>query len=338
MKKMKRTLMMGLAALLLTGCTEEDVNNETLIDPVIPESPIDDSPLNRVSKDVSVLRGTFVNGASEGWHEDDEVCVYTLRSLKHNTYKLTSGAGTANAVFTLSDGSENLEEAGKLYALTSCKYLYGLSATGDGTVAKLSVTIPQQYEIDEVGASESCSRMPVPCWGIATFGTDGKLETTFQGMTALLKIDTTALPEGTHAVVLTTKSDGYLGADALEPGEGEPLSGTFDTELKEGAKLANNPIFIANDTLRVNLFSDMDDDDNPVIKYRHIYIPVVARTYAKLYVLAITGDADGRMVKHNRPHHWEGKVLKTFNASDPFYPNTIIAVEPQSTAIHTPRI
>lgn len=337
MKKMKRTLMTGLAVLLLAGCSE-DVKNDTLVDPTIPESPVDNSTLNRAAKNASALRGTFVNGASEGWHEDDEVCIYTLQSLKHNTYKLTSGAGTANAVFTISNGSESFEEAGKLYAFTSCKYLYGFSATGDGNNAQLSVTIPSQYEIDEVGAAEGRSRMPVPFWGIATFGTDGKLETTFQGMTALLKIDTTTLPEGTHAVVLTTKSDGYLGADALEPGEGEPLSGTFDTELKEGAKLAANPIFIAYDTLRVNLFSDMDDDENHEIKYRHVYIPVVAKSYAKLHVLAITGDADGRLVKHNRPHHWEGKVLETFNASKPFYPNTIVVVEPQSTAIHTPRM
>lgn len=325
---------MGLAVLLLAGCSE-DVKDDILVDPTIPESPVDNSSLNRAAKDVSVLRGTFVNGASEGWHEDDEVCVYTLQSLKHNTYELASGAGTANAVFTLSSGSEEFEDAGKLYALTSCKYLYGLSAAMDGN-AKVTVTIPSQYGIDEVGASEGCSRMPVPCWGTATFGTDGKLETTFQGMTALLKIDTTKLPEGTHAVVLTTKSDGYLGADALEPGEGEPLSGTFDTELKEGAKLATNPIFIAYDTLRVNLFSNMYDD--PEIKYRHIYIPVVAKTYAKLHVLAITGDADSRVVRHNRPHHWEGKVLGTFNATNPFYPNTIVVLEPQSTAIHTPRM
>lgn len=336
MKKMKRALMMGLTVLLLVGCSK-DVKDDTLVDPTIPESPVDSSSQNRAPKDVSVLRGTFVNGVSEGWHEDDEVCVYTLQSMKHNAYKLTSGAGTANAVFTLSSGSEEFEDPGKLYALTSCRYLYALTAAADGN-AKVSVTIPQQYEIDEVGASEGRSRMPVPCWGTATFGTDGKLEATFQGMTALLKIDTTTLPEGTHAVVLTTKSDGYLGADALEPGEGEALSGTFDMELKEGAKLAKNPIFIAYDTLRVNLFSDMDDNDNPEIKYRHVYLPVVAKTYSKLHVLAVTGDGDGRMIKHNRPHHWEGEVLKTFDANTPFSPNTIVIVEPQSTAIHTPRL
>ena len=297
--------------------------------------PSDNATINRAPKDASMLRGTFANGAGEGWDENDDVNVYTLESMKYNSYQLSEGAGSGNAVFTLIKGTENFENVEKLYALTASKYIYGLSATVDG-IAKVTVTIPNQYKIDEVGASEGTSRMPVPCWGIATFGMDGKLEATFQSMTALLKIDTTTLPEGTHALVLTTKSVGYLGTDELEPGEGESLSGTFYTDLKEDAKLVNSPIFISNDTLRVNLFDDYEEETE--IRYRYVYVPVIAGSYAKLHVLAITGDSDARVARHDRPHHWEGKVLKTFNASTTFRPNTIVVVEPQSTAIHTPKI
>ena len=326
MKKMKRTLMMGLAVFLLTGCSE-DSKQDSFVEQPIPESPSDNSPVvhRAAPKDASVLRATFANGAGEGWNENDKVAVYSLKSVFYNTYELTSGAGTASAVFTRNTGEENYEDGGAIFALTSIDRIYSFSATVKGD-AKVSVTIPQQYDIAEVGAPEGGSRMPVPYWGAVNFGEDGKLETTFQGMTALLKIDAATLPEGTTAVVLTTKRDGYLGADELEPGQGEPLSGTFDTELKEGASVAPNRIFRSYDVLRVNLDTYGED----IEQYRYLFIPVIAGSYAKLHVLAITDEiSEG---------YWEGKVLKTFNANNPFYPNTIVAVEQQSTAIHTPRI
>ena len=273
MKKLKRTLMTGLAVFLLTGCSE-DSKQDSFVEQPIPESLSDNSPVvhRAAPKDASVLRAR-----------------------------------------------------GAIFALTSIDRIYSFSATVKGE-AKVSVTIPQQYDIAEVGAPEGGSRMPVPYWGAVNFGEDGKLETTFQGMTALLKIDAATLPEGTTAVVLTTKRDGYLGADELEPGQGEPLSGTFDTELKEGASVAPNRIFRSYDVLRVNLDTYGED----IEQYRYLFIPVIAGSYAKLHVLAITEEiGEG---------YWEGKVLKTFNANNPFYPNTIVAVEQQSTAIHTPRI
>lgn len=326
MKKLKRTLLTGLAVLLLAGCSE-DSKQYGLVDQTIHELPSDNNPVahRAAAKDASVLRATFANGAGEGWDKNDKVSVYSLKSVFYNTYELTSGAGTANAVFTRNAGEENFEEGGTIYALTSTDYIYSFSATVNGG-AKVSVTIPQQYNITEVGAPEGGSRMPVPYWGIVTFGEDGKLETTFRGMTALLKIDTTTLPEGTYAVVLTTNKNSYLGADALEPGDGEPLSGTFDTELKEGATVAANRIFRSYDTLRINL----DSYGGVEGRHRYLFVPVIAGSYAKLHVLAVTGE--------DYDNHWEGKLLKTFSANNPFYSNTIVVIEPQSTAIHTPRI
>ena len=326
MKKLKITLMTGLAVLLLIGCSE-DANQYSLIDQTIHELPSDNNSVahRAAAKDASVLRATFANGAGEGWDKNDKVSVYSVKSVFYNTYELTSGAGTANAVFTRNVGEENFEDGGAIYALTSTDYIYSFSATVKGE-AKVSVNIPQQYNITEVGAQEGGSRMPVPYWGIVSFGEDGKLETTFQGMTALLKIDTTTLPAGTYAVVLTTNKNAYLGADALEPGDGQPISGTFDTELKEGATVAANRIFRSYDTLRINLDSYEDDEG----QYRYIFVPVIAGSYAKLHVLAVTGE--------NGDNRWEGKLLKTFSANNTFYPNTIVVIEQQSTAIHTPRI
>ena len=323
--------MAGLAVMLLAGCSEDGLTEQLQNNPTTPEQAPNKGAIAHAPKDASVLRATFANGGEEGWYEGDSIWIYTLQSVKHNSYQLTQGAGKANGVFTRTGGTDNYENGETLYALTSPKYIYGFAAsTNNG--AQVSVTIPNRYRISDVGAPEGSSRMPVPYWGTATFGSDGKLEATFYGLTALLKVDLTTLPTDTRAIVLTTHSDIYLGDDVLDGGDWEPLSGTFDTELTEGAKLTSNPdIFQTYDTLRVNLTPQETE------QYRYVYIPVVAASYSNLHVIAVQGDPVynsywGAIQK------WEGKLLKTYKSNTPFQPNTIVAVEPESTAIITPRI
>lgn len=325
MKKLKKTFMAGLAALFLAGCSEGEQPELPLADKTNQELTTATGSVARAAKDASVLRGTFANGGGEGWTEGDSVRIYTLQSMKHNSYLLSQGAGSASGIFTRKSGTDNYENGDKLYALTSTKYLYGFSATMDGN-AQVSVTIPNRFKLSDVGAPEGCSRMPVPYWGIVTFGDDGKLQTAFQGLTSLLKIDLSILPADTRAVVLTTHSYTEFGdGTELDEGDEEPLSGTFDTELQEGAKLAGNPIFYAYDTLRVNLNTD------DWAQYRHIYVPVVAAAYTNLHVIAVTRD-------YRYSYVWDGKLLKTFKSNTSFQPNTIVALEPESTAIITPRM
>ena len=317
--------MTGLTVILLTGCSEDGLTEQPLKDNAALEQTPNTGAFASATKDASELHATFASNGGEGWTEGDSVWVFTMNSIQHNSYLLSRGAGSSNGVFTRTSGNDNYENGETLYAITSAKYLYGLSATMNGG-AQLSITIPNRYRIDEVGAQEDNSRMPVPYWGLATFGSDGKLETTFHGLTALMKIDLTTLPAETRAIVLTTHSYGDLGEQELDGGEEEPLSGTLDTELKEGAKLTSNPIFWSYDTLRVNLTTNGTEQ-----QYRYAYIPVVATTYSNLHVIAVTGD-------YRFSYAWEGKVLKTFKSNTPFQTNTIVALEPESTGIRTPRM
>ncbi len=324
MKQLKRTLMAGLAVLLLAGCSEDGLTEQLQNNPTTPEQASNKGTIANAPKDASVLRGTFAANGGEGWTENDSVWIFTTNSMKHNSYLLSQGAGSNNGTFNRTGGDDNYEKGETLYALTSPKYLYGFSATMDGG-AQVTITIPSRYKISDVGAREGSSRMPVPYWGLATFGSDGKLTATFKGLTALLKVDLTTLPSDTRAIVLTTHRYGDLGEAELPEGDEEPLSGTLDTELTEGAKLVSNPIFWAYDTLRVNLSTET------AAQYRYAFIPVVATSYTNLHVIAVTGD-------YRSPYYWEGKLLKTFKSNVPFQTNTIVALEPESTGIRTPRM
>lgn len=313
-------------AVLLACCSEDDGQLSSALDKI----PIDSktvapqkSEVHQAAPNAAVLKGFFA-ADNCGWSEGDSIWTYTLQSLNHNSYRLSSGVGDGSALFTRTAGSDDYQDGNTVYAITSCKYLYGLSATFDDKV-QISVTIPRTYHIDDVGASEGCSRMPAPYWGIASFGSDGSLEATFSGLTSLLKIDSSILPIGTKAVVLTTHYfTDLIGEGKPVDGDGEPLSGTFDTVLEEGAKLAANPIFYSFDTLRVNL------GDNAKA-YKDLYIPVVAGSYTALNVIAVTRDS-------KYPYEWEGQLLKAFRKDASFRVNTIVTCEQESTGIRTPKI
>jgi len=319
-------ILAGVAVALLTGCAgdeqlKEMVNKQS----VVAKSAITDkeTTATTVEQNAALLRASFGNGG-EGWAEGDSIWTYVLRSLKHNSYVLSNGAGSATAEFSRSNGTDDYQDGTTVYAVSSAKYVYGFSATQDGG-AQLVATIPQSYQADEVGAAEGCSRMPVPFWGTATFGSDGSLETELSGLTALLKVDCNNLPSDARALVLTTHNyTDLIDAEVMpDGGDGQRLSGTFDAVLVPGAQFAPNAIFHSYDTLRVNLTG--------ASAYRHLYIPVVAASYKALHVIAVTGDS-------RYAYEWQGRVLKTYRQDAPFRPNTIVALEPESTGIRTPRI
>ena len=323
--KLNMTLA-GLAFVLLAGCSEEEqLAQITERQTAAAKSATAHGQPNvtAVGQNAALLHATLGNGG-EGWAEGDSIWTYTLQSLYHNSYVLSSGVGSPTADFSRRTGSDDYLDGSTVYAVSSTKHVYGFSATGDGG-ALLSVTIPNRYMSEEIGAPEGCSRMPVPFWGMATFGKDGCLETELSGLTALLKVDVSALPAETRALVLTTHFyTDLIGTDTEpEEGDGEPLSGTFDTILKSGAQLATNPIFYSYDTLRVDLAG--------ASAYRHLFIPVVAASYRTLHVIAVTGDS-------RYAYEWQGRVLKTYRRDTHFRPNTIEALEPESTGIRTPKI
>ena len=317
---MKRIVNILLTAVLTAGCSEnEGIDSVSQVLVGKKQEMISGAPA-KASNNAVLLCGTLSRSGAEGWTADDSVSIYRLESMMHNTYKLSGGAGTPTATFTRSRGSDNYEQAGKLYALTNCRYLYGVSAA-DGNEAKVAVSIPYRLDLSDVGAPAGSSRMVVPYWGMAGFGTDGRLTAEFRGLTALLKIDATRLPAGTRAVVLTTHYYGELGGDELSEGDGEPLSGMFDAVLTGGARLQPNEIFVSRDTLRINLGSEPVSE-----KYRYLHIPVIAAAYTKLHVIAVTGDL-------RYSYGWQGTLLKTYDASTTFRPNTIETLDYVDTAI-----
>lgn len=321
---MKRIVNILLTTVLTAGCSENEGIDSVSQVLVGKKQEMASGVSAKASNNAVLLCGTLSRSGAEGWMADDSISIYRLESMLHNTYKLTDGAGTAAATFTRSRGSDNYEQVGKLYALTNCRYLYGVSAA-EGNEAKVAVSIPYCLNLSDVGAPVGCSRMVVPYWGMASFGADGRLTAEFRGLTALLKIDAATLPAGTRAVVLSTHYYGELGNDELAEGDGESLSGMFDAVLTEGARLQPNEIFVSRDTLRINLGS------KPVPEqYRYLYIPVIATTYTKLHVIAVTGD-------YRYPYTWDGRLLKTFNAAT-FKTNTITDVEWIDTGINLPRI
>ena len=324
--KNRVTLLGFLGLMLLTGCSEDGQLAEIAGDQSIMPKTIPDkgsNALTAAAPDATQLSATLGNGG-EGWAEGDNIWTYSLESMNHNSYELTSGAGSTVAEFSRTEGSDDYQGGGTVYAVSSTKYLYGLAATANGGV-QLTATIPNSYEAEEVGAREGCSRMPVPFWGIAAFGSDGRLVTEMNGLTALLKVNVATLPADTRALVLTTHSytDLIDAETAPEEGDGKPLSGTFEAVLEQGAQLAANPIFYSYDTLRVNLTG--------ASAYQHLYIPVVSASYQALHVIAVTGDS-------RYAYEWQGRVLKTYRQDAPFRPNTIVALEQESTGIRTPRI
>ena len=318
-------ILAGLTLVLLAGCSEDGQLKELADQQLQAASKAalhEQATATAAGQNAALLRATLGSGGT-GWAEGDTIWSYSLESMKRNGYLLGNGAGSASATFTRYEGSEDYQDGSTIYTISSPKYLYGISARGKQ--ALLTVTIPSGYEASEVGAQEGQSRMPVPFWGTATFGSDGSLETEMNGLTALLRVDCSTLPADAKALVLTTHSYTEL-VDAETPpedGAGEPLSGTFDAILEQGAQLASVPIFYAYDTLRVDLTG--------ASACRHLYIPVVAASYKALHVIAVTAD-------HRFPYAWQGRVLKTYRQDSPFRPNTIVALEPESTGIRTPRI
>ena len=323
----------ALALLLTTSCSKDDIQ-EVQTDNVTSQASSavsDNTPTNGGTTSVhnaAALVASLGGNNGEAWSVDDSIRIYRLGSMNHNAYKLSEGSGTPNAVFTRTRGTDDYaSQSETLYALTSCnKYFYGISSNDYGQ-AKLNVTIPNKYSLEEVGAADGSTRKPVSYWGTATFGSDGRLNATFNSLTSLLHIDTSRLPADTRAVVLTsTYYPIYLNGEVLDNGNGEPLSGTFETVLQLGSRLTpNEDFFYTYDSLRVNF-----GDETPGGLHKNLYIPIVSPSYKKLHVIAVTSDVQGS-------YRWNGYLLKTFTSNTLFDHNTIVPLQ-TSTGIKVPTI
>lgn len=291
---------------MLTACSSNDDN----MDPVVPQPEPEPQPM---VTDSTRMECHLDDTTGSVWTKDDTVSVLSLMSVRQNKYVLSSGAGTPTGQFTLAEDNMGHGELGQLYAVTAHRYNYGTSSTDDGKM-KIVTGIPAVYTLAEVAAPEGACRKPVPYWAIVSLGTGGCLTATFKGLTALLKVPVSALPSGTRAIVLCTHRFVDLGGVKHYGGDEQVLNGTFEAVLEDDTQLERNSIFIAGDSLRINLGTSYPSDENT-----NMFIPVVSAQYNMLYVVAVTGDT-------YYPYQWEGSILGSFGEDTDFSPGSMITL------------
>ena len=228
------------------------------------------------------------------WAEDDEVRVYSLDKLTFNSYVLDenqpsgSGAGYSTAVM-----KEDINQKGATstndYAIAQPKDNKDvrISSSNDGN-ALLQAKIPSEYEWATVQDAGVAYKVPSQYWGkvksTKPFSCD------FHSLTSFIKLDLKDLPAGTKSILLISHEDFDLGdgipthpAVTQLGGGNEPLSGNFEAELiDKTSKLEASEDLVAKDYFRIDFeASDADED-------KYLIIPVIAQTYQKLYLIAVT--------------------------------------------------
>ncbi len=164
----------------------------------------------------------FENPDANDWKfvftEGDKIRLFTFGSMAYKTYELKAGAAginTQKAGFT-AVSSEALAD-GKKFGVTGGQFAYSIAPNADGEPL-LTYTIPFQYtaknlkketvkESDGSSYEADIRKFPAPFWGIAEEKEDGSIDVPVTALTAFLRVDVDALPEGTEYIVLVTHGD-----------------------------------------------------------------------------------------------------------------------------------
>lgn len=130
----------------------------------------------------------------------------------------------------------------------------------------------------------------------------------------------------------TTRDNWYdwykSGRDNIIGGQSEPLSGTLNAILKEGAALQYSDLLVSRDTIRINLENIPEISNSGYIDItahqtltdvenadKVIYVPIVAGLYKDLHVIAVTGDSPFS-------YQWVGEEIQRYT-DEVFKVNTI---------------
>lgn len=310
MKKYFKFMTAALAVGALVSCTDELIDNQKL--------QVKDGDLIgylQSPTDGEETRVAYAPGINDYvWADGDAIRVYTLNQLLYNSYELTGGEGTQEGVFTLT-GDDNVgSSTDKKYAVTEpagSNTIYGISA--ENNKALLTATVLPRYDWDDVVTLEDGSeiegyKLPTPFWGEATVN-GANINVKFQALTSFIKLDLRRLPIGTQAIVLTSHEDYYTVAPKGDPaavlhqgGGNEPLAGTMNAILEDGAALSADTRLVSYDTLRI----DFDKVEEIAGEDKILYIPIPAQHYAKLDLLAVTTD-------NRAPYTWtEADVIASW--------------------------
>lgn len=281
-KKTVTRLLALCAALLLCSCSDDGNGKDT----PGPDSKVTDR-----------MTASLPAQPVSSWAQGDETYVMTLETSRQNLYTLSEGAGKSTGTFMLTSGTASVVEVNApLHAYTPSKYIEGIWANKNSQ-AEMGHRIPRAYTASEVGCHDGIVPRPVAYYGPAVFGSDSVLHASFHQLTATLSIPVSAIPAGSSALVLVTHPRYTVDNQTITGGSSEPLSGLFTTVLQDGAQLREDDDFMAYDTLRVNLTG--------LAAYDRLCIPVIAGTYSRLSVIAVTEDT-------YYDYEWKGTELKAF--------------------------
>jgi hypothetical protein len=257
-----------------------------------------------VARDYSVLTARTDNAMGVTWSEGDSLAVYTLASTSFYRYTLAGSPGSVTSTFNRQPSTVTFRDGADCYALTATQNIYSVSAT-ESSHMKLSYKLPAEYDARQLSSESGSFLMNVPSWGFLTFDDNGRPSTTLKALTAFLSVDLSKVPEDTRSILVTTHNSIRLNDVDVAGGAGEPLAGTFDCILEDGAALTTGSLFRYNDVIQVVLNEYSYDKKWQALG--RLFIPIVVGNYQKVQVVALSE-------QYYFDYDWHGTLLATFDA------------------------
>lgn len=289
MKKIFKFIPVALAAFTMASCNSDDLfeNEQVSLGDIKANEAYATLDFNNegiTRTGIEVGTGANVGKYRLVWSKDDQFNLYYMNSLKFNTYKLQSGAGTASGTFAVDEDKNFLVDvlptaaSEDLYAVMddSGKGLTHSFFTNASGKASVSLEIPKRFTQTPGAAVADASKAESVCMPAFAKGVEvnaqGGVKANFKAMAGLLSIDAGDLPATTKAIIVVAKQ----------------ISGTFEACLEDVApSVARDARYTYGDYIQVDFDAEMTTGGA-----RKIYVPIAAGEYKNLYVFAVTTLAD----------------------------------------------
>ena len=312
MKKIFKFIPVALAAFAMASCNSDDLfdNQQVSLDDIRANEAFATLDFNNegiTRTGIEVGTGANVGKYRLLWSKGDQFNLYYMNSLKFNTYKLQSGAGTASGTFAVDENKNFLVDvlpsaaSSDLYAVMddSGKGLTHSFFTNAAGKASVSLDIPKRFTqtpgaavADANTANAVC--MPAYAKGVEV-NANGGVKASFKAMAGLLAIDAGDLPANSKAIIVVAKQ----------------LSGTFEACLEDAnPSVARDARYTYGDYIQVDFDANMATGGS-----RKIYVPVAAGEYKNLYVYPVTALATAPADDAIQAPTWTGDDV------DPLTPN-----------------
>ena len=290
MKKIFKFIPVALAAFAMASCNSDDLfdNESVALEDIGANQAY--ATLDFNNEGITRTGIEVGTGAQEGkyrllWSKGDQFNLYYMNSLKFNTYKLQSGAGTASGTFAVDENKNFLVDvlptaaSSDLFAIMddSGKGLTHSFFTNAAGKASVSLDIPKRFTQTPGAALADAETVNAVCMPAFAKGVEvnanGGVKASFKAMAGLLAIDAGDLPANCKAIIVVAKG----------------ISGTFEACLEDDApSVARDARYTYGDYIQVDFDANMATGGS-----RKIYVPIAAGEYKNLYVFAVTTLADG---------------------------------------------